>query len=230
MRPKTNSTEGHRFGGFYGHGLHGHGNSIGGHWAAKPNGKLVRRGGTGSAIVANKCPFVVQTNIVHAPRAGREGAPEEIPLTLQPGESQSHPFEHDLNMGVSWKVWRTDTANKNVVQFEYTCDGQRTYYDMSMINGGTVEYLEGSEHEGEAVKEGANNDGSGKLTGDVGVVHPFREEGLSLKAQGSVGGGCGAVVCLAGEKTCAQAYNTDDDHQAMRDCGASVDLRLTLCG
>ncbi|KAJ9608376.1 hypothetical protein H2200_007364 [Cladophialophora chaetospira] len=198
--------------------------------SGKPYGIVARNSGTGSAVVANECPFVVYTNIVHAPRPGQAGAPEEILVTLQTGESQSHPFDHDLNMGVSWKVWRTDTNNKNVVQFEYTYVGERTYYDLSMINGGTVEYLEPEEHEGETIEEGANNDGSGKLTGEVGVVHPFAEEGLSLIAQGNVGGGCGSVVCPAGDRTCAQAYNTDDDHQAMRDCGASVDLKLTLCG
>lgn len=132
-------------------------------------------------------------------------------------------------MGVSWKIWRTDTNNTAVVQFEYTPEAAVTWYDLSMINGGEVVYTDPSKSS-EKIEEGTNNDGTGELTGQVGVVHAFAEEGLSLAAMGSEGGGCGSIVCVAGEQYCKQAYNTDNDHQAMRDCEADVDLKLTLCG
>ncbi|OCT45899.1 hypothetical protein CLCR_00061 [Cladophialophora carrionii] len=186
----------------------------------------------GSALVYNACTFTVQSNIVHAPRAGDAGAPEEIIGAIAPGETFSHPFSHDPNMGISWKIWRTDGDNDNPVQFEYawTPDTARIWYDMSMINAGEIEWLEPDSHEGETIEDGANNDGTGDLTGKVAVAHPFGgdDEGMRLDPQG--GGDCDPVVCPAGEQYCLKAYNTDTDDQAMRDCAESADLRLTLCG
>jgi hypothetical protein len=151
---------------------------------------------------------------------------------VAPGETLSHPFSHDPNIGISWKIWRTDGDNRNPVQFEYTWtpDSARVWYDMSMIDAGEIEWLEPESHEGEALEDGANNDGTGDLTGKVAVEHPFggEDEGMRLDPQGV--GGCDSVVCPAGEQYCLKAYNTDTDDQAMRACTESADLKLTLCG
>ncbi len=52
----------------------------------------------GAAEVYNACPFAVNSNIVHAPRPGADGAPEDISSTLAPGDSGSHPYLHDPGM------------------------------------------------------------------------------------------------------------------------------------
>ncbi|KIW73984.1 hypothetical protein PV04_02057 [Phialophora macrospora] len=188
--------------------------------------------GAGSALVYNACAFTVQSNIVHAPRPGEDGAPEEIMGAIAPGETLSHPFSHDPNLGISWKIWRTDGDNHNPVQFEYawTPDSTLVWYDMSMIDAGEIEWLDPESHEGEAIEDGANNDGTGDLTGKVAVEHPFggEDEGMRLDPLGN--GDCDSVVCPAGEQYCLKAYNTDTDDQAMRACTESVDLKLTLCG
>jgi hypothetical protein len=199
-----------------------------------PNDLHARKatGATGSAIVHNACPFSVRSNIVHAPRPGVDGAPEEISETLAPGTTKSHPFSHDPDMGISWKVWRDDGTNHNPVQLEYTNvpSSSRTWYDLSMINAGATQWLDPESHSGETIKSGANNDGSGGLTGMVAVAHPFggEGEGMTLAPQG--GPDSGIIRCPAGQQYCTGAYNTDDDDQAMRDCAQSADLKLTLCG
>jgi hypothetical protein len=189
-------------------------------------------GSTGSAIVHNACSFDVHSNIVHAPRTGARGAPEEIPGVIQPGETLTHPFSHDPNLGVSWKLWREDVANKNPVQLEYTWvpSSGRIWYDLSMINAGDVQWLDADSHVNETIKAGANNDGTGKLTGEVAVAHAFGGENEGITLAPHRGSGCGTIVCAPGEQHCTKAYNTDTDDQAMRDCEQSADLKLTFCG
>ncbi|OQU96471.1 hypothetical protein CLAIMM_02552 [Cladophialophora immunda] len=103
----------------------------------------------GQSVVYNNCPFVVHSNIVHGPRPGVEGPPEEIYSILQPQEGLSHPFAHDPRMGVSWKLWRTDSDNTAPVQFEWTWHDsfQRTWYDLSMVNAGDAGWLDEDAHQ-----------------------------------------------------------------------------------
>ena len=49
----------------------------------------------GAAQVVNTCAFDVHSNIVHAPRPGAEGPPEEIYTVIPAGRESSHPFLHD---------------------------------------------------------------------------------------------------------------------------------------
>ncbi|KAK5196590.1 hypothetical protein LTR92_004135 [Exophiala xenobiotica] len=100
--------------------------------------------GLGQAIVVNACPFDVMSNIVHPPRPGVEGKPEEILSTLAAGATATHPFTHDPDMGISWKIWRTDIENQSPVQFEWAWipGMQRSWWDLSMIDAGEVDWLE----------------------------------------------------------------------------------------
>ena len=161
----------------------------------------------GSAVVHNACKFSVRSNIVHPPRVGVSGNPEEIMGTLAPGATLTHPFSHDPDMGISWKLWREDagTSNHKPVQLEYTSVplSGGLWYDMSMIDAGTTEYLDAAAHESETIAAGANNDGSGALTGMVAVAHPFggAGEGMTLTTN------CGSVVCPAGQQYCKTPFS-----------------------
>ncbi|KIW15926.1 hypothetical protein PV08_05976 [Exophiala spinifera] len=181
----------------------------------------------GTAYVKNACPFTVMSNIVHGASAESHEAPEEIYSSIAPGQTLSHPFSHDPNTGVSWKIWRTDVSNQAPVQFEYTWipDAKRTWWDLSMIDAGRVDWLE-SKNAGKAIV--GDQDGYGAYVGRVGVKHAFVNEGMSLVPSAQQGI-CEAVVCRPGEQFCKTAYNVWNDWGQQRDCHESVDLTLTLC-
>lgn len=188
----------------------------------------------GHASVENACAFAVNSNIVHAPRPGAEGPPEEIYEILLPGARQTHPFVHDPSMGVSWKLWRTDVENTAPVQLEYTWipEARRTWYDLSMIDAGEAEALEGSGVEAPV----PDADGYGEYRGSIGIRHAFTDGGMSLSPdlegqdQDTAAGNCVRVGCVPGEAYCAGAYNTWNDWGQQHDCGEGVDLKLVLCG
>lgn len=190
----------------------------------------------GSAHVHNACSFPVNSNIVHAPRPGANGSPEEIASVLAPGASLSHPFAHDPDMGISWKIWRQDDVGgaRTPVQLEYTWkpDVGRTWYDLSMIDAGEAGWLDdgvsASSKENEKAIVG-DGDGYGDYVGEIGIKHPFGEEGLTLSPK-VVGGNCAKVNCVPGDEFCTTAYNTWNDWGQQHDCGEKVDLTLTLCG
>lgn len=189
-----------------------------------------------SASVYNKCTFAVNSNIVHGARGGDEAKPEEIRVVLQPGQSFSHSFEHDLNLGVSWKVWRTDVDNTAPIQLEYTATDTLTWWDLSMIDAGEAGWLETPTEDAEI--EPANitgdADGLGDYVGMVGIQHSFAQYGLSLvpflDGNEVSQGNCVAVRCSAGELYCTSAYNTWNDWGQQKDCANDVSLHLTLCG
>ncbi|KAK6382375.1 hypothetical protein LTS17_004262 [Exophiala oligosperma] len=187
----------------------------------------------GTAYVINNCPFGVMSNIVHGTSGvDSDGVPpEEIMSSIAPGQTVSHPFSHDPNTGVSWKIWRTDVSNQAPVQFEYAWipEAKRTWWDLSMIDAGKVGWLD--EEAGNAAGEDivGDRDGYGAYVGRVGVKHAFVDEGMSLVP--SVQDGiCQAVVCRPGEQFCKTAYNVWNDWGQQRDCAETVDLTLTLCG
>ncbi|KIY00124.1 uncharacterized protein Z520_03809 [Fonsecaea multimorphosa CBS 102226] len=183
----------------------------------------------GQSVVYNNCPFAVHSNIVHGPRPGVEGPPEEIYSILQPQQVLSHPFAHDPQMGVSWKLWRTDVDNTAPVQFEWTWHNsfQRTWYDLSMINAGKAAWLNEDAHQGEAIV--GDKDGLGAYVGEVAIKHAFKEEGMTLTPN-VVGGNCVPLHCAPGEEFCTASYNVHNDWGQQHDCGEAVDLTLTLCG
>lgn len=182
----------------------------------------------GSAFVINACPFTVMSNIVHGTSASSNGIPEEIYSSIAPGQTVSHPFSHDPNTGVSWKIWRTDIPNQAPVQFEYAWipEVKRTWWDLSMIDAGSVDWLE-EENAGKAIV--GDQDGYGAYVGQVGVKHAFVDEGMSLVPSVQEGI-CEAVLCRPGEQFCKTAYNVWNDWGQQRDCAEHVDLTLTLCG
>ncbi|EXJ78700.1 hypothetical protein A1O1_09102 [Capronia coronata CBS 617.96] len=185
----------------------------------------------GKATLYNACPFTVYSTIVHGTGAGDTGALEEVYQTLEPEESVSHSFEHDAEVGVSWKIWREDTDNTSPVQFEYTWiqGSKRTWYDLSMIDAGEAEWLEDSDEEIVA-DEGGYED----YTGDIAIKYSFQEYGMTLIPQVDgkevADGNCLSVKCAADEEFCTAAYNTSDDWGQQHDCEDSVDLKLVLCG
>lgn len=189
----------------------------------------------GEAIVVNACPFSVNSNIVHAPRPGVAGTPEEIFSVLAPGAVASHDFSHDPHMGISWKVWRTDVANTSPVQFEYTYmpDQGRIWYDVSMIDAGKVAWTDPSANPAEPIVGDA--DGYGDYLGEVAVKHAFADVGMTLSplvngAPATEGGSCVAVKCEPGAEFCKDAYNVWNDWGQQHDCAQHASLKLTLCG
>ncbi|OAP58098.1 hypothetical protein AYL99_07188 [Fonsecaea erecta] len=186
-------------------------------------------GYVGQSVVYNNCNFAVHSNIVHGPRPGDEGPPEEIYSILQSQDSLKHPFAHDPRMGVSWKLWRTGVENTAPVQFEWTWHDsfQRTWYDLSMINAGEVGWLNEDAHQGEAIV--GDEDGLGAYVGRVAIKHAFTDEGMTL-TPGIVQGNCVPIRCAPGEEYCTASYNAHNDWGQQHDCGEAVDLKLTLCG
>ncbi|KAK5221617.1 hypothetical protein LTR47_010804 [Exophiala xenobiotica] len=184
--------------------------------------------GLGQAIAVNACPFDVMSNIVHPPRPGVEGKPEEILSTLAAGATATHPFTHDPDMGISWKIWRTDIENQSPVQFEWAWipGMQRSWWDLSMIDAGEVDWLETGSAGEEIVGDA---DGYGEYVGQVGVRHPFADEGLSLVPDVNEGK-CVPILCQPGQEFCVHAYNVWNDWSHQKDCPEHANLRLTLCG
>ncbi|KAI1628554.1 hypothetical protein EDD37DRAFT_644346 [Exophiala viscosa] len=195
-------------------------------------GGNTNNGGVGEAIVVNACPFSVQSNIVHAPRPGVAGAPEEIFSVLAPGQTATHAFSHDPKMGISWKVWRTDVANHSPIQFEWTYvpEQGRTWYDLSMIDAGKIAYTDPNA----SGKIFGDADGYGDYVGQVAVKHAFADHGMTLTPMsgGNVltEGNCVAVRCQPGDEFCKDAYNVWNDWGQQRDCAQGASLKLTLCG
>lgn len=189
-----------------------------------------------SASVYNKCTFAVNSNIVHGARGGDETKPEEIWVVLQPGQNFSHSFEHDRNLGVSWKIWRTDVDNTAPIQLEYTATDTLTWWDLSMIDAGEAGWLDGPTEDAEIQPANITGDadGLGDYVGMVGIQHSFAQYGLSLvpflDGNEVSQGNCVAVRCSAGESYCTSAYNTWNDWGQQKDCANGVSLHLTLCG
>jgi hypothetical protein len=212
------------------HGDHGDHGDQGG------NNDHGRHGGLGQAVVRNACPFAVHTNIVHGPRRG-QWPPEEISGVLQPGETSTHPFSHDPNTGVSWKIWREDGANTAPVQLEYTwiADQRRTWYDLSMVDAGAPEWLQNAaETRSDDHEIVPDKDGYGDYQGSIGIKHAFADDGMTLTPQqhgkAAAQGNCVAVQCEPGARYCTGAYNTWNDWGQQHDCAEGVDLNLVLCG
>ncbi len=191
-------------------------------------GQIPNQDGLGQAIVVNACPFAVMSNIVHPPREGSDEAPEEILSTLAPGATETHPFVHDPEMGISWKIWRTDIENQSPVQFEWAWvpNVQRTWWDLSMIDAGEVDWLKKTDAGKQIVGDA---DGYGKYVGQVGVLHPFADEGMSLVPDVAEGN-CIAIFCEPGQEFCKNAYNVWNDWGQQHDCPEHANLKLTLCG
>ncbi|KIV88206.1 hypothetical protein PV10_09123 [Exophiala mesophila] len=189
-----------------------------------------------SALVYNKCTFPVNSNIVHGARGGNEAKPEEVLGILQPGQTWSHSFEHDRNLGVSWKIWRTDVDNTAPIQLEYTATDTSTWWDLSMVDAGEAGWLDESTEDvgNELADTTGDADGLGDYVGMVGIQHSFAEYGLSLvpvlDGNEVFEGNCVAVKCSAGESYCKSAYNTWNDWGQQKDCPSGVSLQLTLCG
>ena len=189
----------------------------------------------------NACPFKVHSNIVHAPRPGAPKGedPEEIYSVLGSGVEVEHPFVHDPNMGISWKLWTEEAAGP--VQFEWTWkpDEKKVWWDLSMIDaaGDTASGTEAADSTVTNTTTGAADvsnvrRGEGSL---LGVSHPFAAYGLSLRPHRDgngieMEGICGRIDCPAGEEVCWQAYNAWNDWGKQHDCGEDVGLRFVLCG
>ncbi|KIV80573.1 hypothetical protein PV11_08066 [Exophiala sideris] len=196
------------------------------------NSGNTNNGGVGAAIVVNACPFSVHSNIVHAPRPGAAGAPEEIYSVLAPGQTATHAFSHDPQMGISWKIWRTDVDNNSPIQFEWTYmpDMARTWYDLSMIDAGKIAYTDPNTA-GWIVGDA---DGYGDYVGQVAIKHAFADHGMTLTpmvgGNALTEGNCVAVRCAPGDQFCKDAYNVWNDWGQQRDCAQGASLKLTLCG
>jgi hypothetical protein len=201
---------------------------------------VISSGGAGVAFVHNNCSFAINSNIVHGPRPEDKGPPDEIYGMLEAGESLEHAFSHDPNVGISWKVWRTDhdTVNTSPIQLEWTWGpvAKRTWYDLSMIDAGKAGWVEMPEN-GDALSPADlvdHPDDLGRWVGNVGIEHPFKREGMSLTpyigSEEVFEGNCKGVKCAAGDPYCTGAYNTWNDWGQQQDCSEEVSLKLVLCG